>query len=376
MAGTPATTIVPVARPALSDAELAAVGEVFASRWLGLGRVTEEFERRLAEMLGDRHVVATNTGTTAIELGLRVAGVGPGDDVLLPSLTFVASAQAILATGARPVLCDVDPVTLNASVATFEAARTPATKAVVPVHYRGLPVELGPLLEWAAPHGIRVVEDAAHAFGSRYEDGTLVGARGDVTCFSFDPIKTITTGEGGAIVLDDPAEEGAARRVRALGITSDAWSRLEARRPWQYDVTEPGFRFHMPNLCAAIGLVQLDRLDEFVARKQAVVAHYQEHLAGHPRLRVPELPTDRVAPFLALVMTDARDEFMAHLKEHGIGSGVHYIPAHQLTLFAGCAGAELPVAERVGSQIVSLPLFNDQSDEDAERVVAAALDFG
>src|SRR4051794_12969828 len=162
--------MIPVARPALSDAELAAVKEVFDSRWLGLGKVTEEFENALSEGVGGRHVVATNTGTTAMHLALAAMGIGPGDDVIIPSLTFVATAQAVTTAGANVVLCDVRDDTLNVDVDALEAARTPATRAVIPVHYRGLPAELGPILEWAEQHGIRVVEDAAHAFGSTYED--------------------------------------------------------------------------------------------------------------------------------------------------------------------------------------------------------------
>jgi|tagenome__1003787_1003787.scaffolds.fasta_scaffold20982528_3 dTDP-4-amino-4,6-dideoxygalactose transaminase len=367
--------MIPVARPSLSDADLAAVGEVFATRWLGLGKVTQEFEAALSERFSGRHVVATNTGTTAIELALRALDVGPGDEVIIPSLTFVATAQAVAATGARPVLCDIDRATLNVSATELEAARSPATKAVVPVHYRGLPAEIEPILEWARPHGIRVIEDAAHAFGSAYEDGTAVGALGDVTCFSFDPIKNITSGEGGAAVFADEAEHDRAMRMRVLGIDSTAWSRLEARRPWEYDVVDMGFRFHMPNFCAAIGLSQLDRFEGFREVKQSVLRRYQEALRDHPVLEVPEMPVDRCFPFLALVLVDERERFMAHMKSNGVGTGVHYQPLHRLSRFADAAANGVPVSEELGERICSLPLLADQTDAECERVLEAAASF-
>jgi dTDP-4-amino-4,6-dideoxygalactose transaminase len=361
--------VLPVQRPSLSDAELSAVGEVFESRWLGLGKVTEEFENRISDRLGGRPVVATNTGTTAMHLALAALGVGPGDDVLVPSLTFVATAQAVAACGANPVLCDVNAQTLNVDAGVLETARTDATRAVIPVHYRGLPAEIEPILEWARPHGIRVVEDAAHAFGSAYEDGTEVGARGDVTCFSFDPIKNITTGEGGGCVFETEEEAERAMRMRVLGIDSTAWSRLEAKRPWQYDVLDIGFRYHMPNFCAAIGLGQLDRFDGFRDTKRSVLADYQEALREHERVEMPEMPVERVCPFLALVLVEDRDGFMAHMREHEVGTGVHYQPLHTLTRFAN--GQPLPVSADLGNRICSIPLLNDQTDAERERVLDA-----
>ncbi|MFL5887419.1 MAG: DegT/DnrJ/EryC1/StrS family aminotransferase, partial [Thermoleophilaceae bacterium] len=212
-------------------------------------------------------------------------------------------------------------------------------------------------------------------FGSTYEDGTPVGGRGDATCFSFDPIKTITTGEGGAIVFEDEQDHDRAMKMRALGVDSTAWSRLEAKRPWQYDVIGDGFRYHMPNFCAAIGLVQLERLGEFRERKQAVLRMYQDGLRDHPLLELREMPVERVAPFLALVLTHERDRFMAHMREREIGTGVHYIPVHEMTRFRNGAEERLPVTRDIGARIVSLPLYNDQTDADCERVLEAAAAF-
>ena len=367
--------LIPVARPALGEKELDAIGEVFASRWLGLGRVTEEFEGALSELLGSRPVLATNTGTSAIELALRTIGVGPGDDVITPAMTFVATAQAIAATGARPVLCDIDPVTLNATAETMEKARTPQTRAVVPVDYRGLPVDVDEICAWAASHGIRVVQDSAHAFGSYLEDGALVGSRGDVTCFSFDPIKNITCGEGGAIVFEDQEEHERASRLRVLGIDSTAWSRLEAKRPWEYDVLEVGYRFHMPNFAAAVGMVQLGRIEAFRSVKQRVLRAYQDAVTDVDGVEMPEFPTERCVPFLAVVVTDRRDDLMQHLRDSGVGSGVQYQPLSAFTLFAHADAVDLSATEEFAKSLVTLPVLNDQSLEEQETVVEAIRSF-
>ena len=367
--------MIPVARPALSQEELHAVADVFDSRWLGQGKVTTEFERAVGELVARPHVVATNTGTSAIQLGLEAVGIGAGDDVVLPALTFVATAQAIAATGARAVLCDVDQETMNMDLASLEAAATPQTKAVVPVHYRGLPVEIDPIVEWARERGARVVEDAAHAFGSTYEDGVPVGGKGDVTCFSFDPIKNVTAGEGGCVVFSDEDERVRAGRMRNLGTDSTAWSRLSGRHPWSYDVVEPGWRFHMPNFCAAIGLSQLQKLDHFRRRKQEVLERYQAEFRDHADLTMSEMPVERCFPFLALVLVEEREALMAHLKERGVGSGVHYIPVHHFTRFAEAARGPLPATDHLAARICTLPLLNDQTEEELETVVDAVRSF-
>lgn len=364
--------MIPVARPAPSDSDLAGVAEVFASRWLGQGKVTQEFEEAVAAHLGGRRVVlATDTGTTAMHLALEALGVGPGDEVVLPSLTFVATTQAVVAAGATPVLCDVRRDTLAVDVESLERVTTERTRAVMPVHYRGTAVEIDPIVAWAHERGIRVVEDAAHAFGSRYEDGTPVGGKGDVTCFSFDPIKNITTGEGGAIVFGDEGEADRARKMAVLGIDSTAWGRLERRRPWSYDVVSDGWRYHMPNFCAAVGLSQLQRIEEFRATKQGVAARYEEAFAGLDAIEMPPLALDRTLPFLALVLVEEREDFMLALRERGIGTGVHYIPSHHFTRFADAAPTELPVTDWLADRICSLPLLNDQTPEETEAVVEA-----
>ena len=367
--------MIPTARPAFSDAELSRVAEVFDSRWLGQGAVTAEFEQAVSERVGGRPFLATSTGTAAMHLALEAIGIGPGDDVVLPSLTFVATTQAVVAAGARPVLCDVDSATLNVDVDCLERAVTNRTRAIIPVHYRGLPLDLDEILAWAGVRGIRVVEDAAHAFGSVYRDGTPVGGKGDITCFSFDPIKNVTTGEGGGIVFSAEEERARAARMAVLGIDTTAWGRLETRRPWAYDVTQDGFRYHMPNFCAAIGLAQLERFEERRRCKQSVLARYQDAFRDLPYLEQREMPVERCFPFLALVLVDDRDSFMSQMKERGVGTGVHYIPSHRFSRFRDCAAGKLGVTDDVADRICSLPLLGDQTDAELEQVVEAVLSF-
>jgi dTDP-4-amino-4,6-dideoxygalactose transaminase len=359
----------------MDASDIAAVAGVFDSRWLGLGGVTADFERAVGEYVGRPHVLATNTGTSAIQLALLALGIGAGHDVLIPSLTFVATGQAVGATGAKVVLCDVDQATLNVTVETLEAAVTPSTQAVIPVAYRGLPVDIDAITDWARSRGIRVIEDAAHAFGSIYDDGTPVGGKGDICCFSFDPIKNLTCGEGGAIVFSNEAEFETGARLRVLGIDSTAWSRLEAKRPWEYDVTSAGYRFHMPNFCAAIGLSQLKRMEAFRAAKCTALSRYQELARELPHITMLEMDPTRVFPFLAVVMTDHREQLMQHLKDRQIGSGVQYQPMHTFSQFKDAVHIALPATENVADRILSLPLLNDQTSEETSRVMDALTTF-
>ena len=369
------TAFIPTARPSIGEEELESVRDVFESRWLGLGSTTAEFEERLSEFCSGRSVVATNTGTSAIQLALETIGIGPGDEVITPAMTFVATAQAILATGATPVLCDIDRESLNVTANLLDRARTSRTRAVVPVDYRGMPVDIDEIGTWASQFDIRVVVDSAHSFGSLYADGTRVGSAGDICCFSFDPIKNITAGEGGAIVFADEAEASIASQMRVLGIDSTAWSRMESRRPWEYDVTRRGYRFHMPNFNAAIGLRQLDKLEAFGRRKQAVLTAYLQASLDPDILTVWPFPVDRAIPFLALVATSRRDALMDHLRRREIGTGVNYQPMSRFTLLRDSTRTTIPNTEEVADRLVAVPLLNDQSDAEIDRVVEGLITF-
>ena len=367
--------VIPLHRPEIGQRELEAVRRVFDSGWLGMGSATREFEERLREVLGVKHVVAVNTGTSALHLAIEALELQPGDEVLVPSLTFVGSVQAILAARARPVFCDVSPETLQIDLADALRRVTARTRAIMPVHYGGAACEMDELLPAARERNLRVVEDAAHAFGSAYK-GRKVGTLGDVTCFSFDPVKNITCGEGGAVATDSDDLARRVRLKRMLGITPDAWSRRDEKQPWFYSVVTPGYRYHLSNLNAAIGLQQLQRLEAFKARKQAIVRAYDDVFRSLSGLKLIVRNGSETCPFLYVVrvLGSRRDALIAHLRERGIGTGVHYIPNHLQPLFAELR-VSLPVTEQVFPELLTLPLYAGMSDEDVQAVTAAVQSF-
>jgi len=340
-----------------------------------MGSTTKQFEDRLCEFLGAKYAVAVNTGTSALHIALDVIGLQPGDEVIVPSLTFVASVQAISTLGGRPVFCDVTANTLNMNVQDAITRVTEKTKVFMPVHYGGLACEMDELLAFARERGIWVVEDAAHAFGSSYK-GRKVGTLGDITCFSFDPIKNITCGEGGAVVTNDA--EIAARIIpkRILGIDNDTWSRYRNERNWFYEVITPGYRYHLSNINAAIGLEQLKRIGMFKVRKQEIVRHYHEAFKNVDGLALIDYKLEETFPFFYImrVSNGNRDAMMKHLKEKGIATGVHYIPNHLQPLFAQYR-VSLPVTEQIYEEILTLPLYFEMTEEEQDKVIEAVLEF-
>ncbi len=357
-----------ISRPALGTDELRAVERVFQSGWLGLGRVTRDFEEALERYLGCKHAVGVNSGTSALHIALSAFDIGPNDEVVVPSLTFAASVQAILASGATPVFCDVDDRTGLIDVADVARRITPRTRAVMPVHLYGTPCDMDALLALAEQHGCWVIEDAAHAFGSS-DHGRMIGGFGHATCFSFDPIKTITCGEGGAVTLGDDARADTIRRRRALGITSDAGA------GGFREVVSEGFRYHLSNLSAAIGLVQLAKVDDFVRRRREICRAYDAAFATLRHVRIRAVDYAAVAPHLYVVRVDAarRAAFTAALLHAGVETGLHYVANHVQPYFRRYATAPLPVSERVWQELVTLPLHCDLSEADVQTVVAAVV---
>jgi len=367
--------MIPVHRPYIDQEELHAVARVFDSRWLGMGSITEEFEEKLREFLGVKNVIAVNTGTSALHIALEALALASGDEVIVPSLTYVSSVQAILAAGARPMFCDVCADTLNMDISDAFRRVTPRTKAILPVHYGGLACEMDELLPLARERKLWVVEDAAHAFGSTYK-GRRVGTLGDITCFSFDPIKNITCGGGGAIATDN--NEIASRIIprRNVGIDKNSRSRIRNERDWFYEVVSPGYRYHLSNLNAAIGLEQLKRFNAFKKRKQAIVRRYDEAFRDVNGLALVTHNLAETFPFsyVVRVLNKQRNALMKHLKEKGIGTTVQFVPNHLQPAFADFC-VSLPVTEQMYEEILTLPLYYEMTDADVETVIAAVRSF-
>ena len=365
----------PIHRPYLGADEIERVGRVLESRWLGSGPVARAFEDRVAALCGAGNVVATSSGTVALQLALQGIDLQPGDEVVLPSLTFLASSQAVLAAGGQPVYCDVELETATVDPGSVAERIGPRTRALMPVHLGGFPCRLRELRDLAESRGLRVIEDAAHAFGSSYGDEPI-GAAGDLTCFSFDPIKNITCGEGGAILTPDDELAETLRRMRNLGVDRDGWARRNAGQPWYQEALAPGLRAHMADVNAAIGLAQLDRLESLRTRRRELVRRYRAHLADVEALVPLRGDVDEVFPFFCAfrALDGRRDALLSHLANARIQAWVHYVPNHLQPAFRA-ADTELPVTERLYLELISLPLYHELSDEDADRVVDSIRAF-
>src|SRR5215469_2143942 len=289
---------IPVFAPHIGPDTLAHVKGAFDVGWLGMGAGTREFEERIHDFLsaGERHVVATNTGTSAIHIALLAAGIGPGDEVITPSFNYVADHQAVRMCGADVVMCDVRESDLGIDVDAAAKLVTKKTKAIIPLHFAGIPCDREGVYKLAATQGLRVVEDACHAFGSTIGN-KMIGSDGDVAVFSFDPVKIVTSIDGGCVVGSRPDELTALHRLRLLGVDKDTTERYKNRRAWEYDVVSPGFRYHLTNILASVGVSQIKRVDEFIESRRRVCKAYNEAFSPFDGLRVPNTTFDNVSSF-------------------------------------------------------------------------------
>ncbi|WP_145482667.1 UDP-4-amino-4-deoxy-L-arabinose aminotransferase [Yersinia rohdei] len=367
----------PFSRPAIGSDEINAVTKVLNSGWITTGPQNQQLEADFCAAFGCKHAIAVCSATAGMHITLMALGVGPGDEVITPSQTWVSTLNMIVLLGAEPVMVDVDRDTLMVSAADVEAAITPKTKAIIPVHYAGAPCHLDALRLIATKHGIPLIEDAAHAVGTRYKN-QWIGEQG-TAIFSFHAIKNITCAEGGLIATDDDELAARVRRLKFHGLGVDAFDRQIQGRSPQAEVVEPGYKYNLSDIHAAIAVVQLQRLPEINARRQALVARYQVALAGSPLqpLAVPEYDHQH-AWHLFMVRVDEercgidRDTLMARLKEVGIGTGLHFRAAHTQKYYRErYPSLHLPNTEWNSARLCTLPLFPDMLDSDVDRVVDA-----
>lgn len=372
-------TPVPVYRPYLGLEVQEAARSALDAGWLGMGKLSQEFEQAIEAYLelSARSVVSTNSCTEALHIAGRLIGLGPGDEVICPSFTYVAGHQAISRTGADIVFCDVEPAHLSIDPAKVLELITPRTKAILAVDYAGFPCQLDELMNIAREHDLRVIEDAAHAFGSRI-DGRPVGSFGDITCFSFGPVKTITTLEGGAVITRDPSDVQALHELRHLGIDSDTDARYRNQRNWEFDVVRQGYRCHLGSVPSAIGLAQLAMVDTFIANRQSYCRYYDELLKDVEGLRLFRTDWNDVAPYIYVVrLVDPRHRtgLIAHLKAAGIASGIHFLGAHEFTFYKGNRRGDLSVTDAATAQVLTLPLHPFMTTETLERVAHAVRSY-
>jgi dTDP-4-amino-4,6-dideoxygalactose transaminase len=359
-----------LSKSCIGDAEKRAVMRVLDRGFFGMGQEVKAFEQALSTFFG-RPTVCVVNGTAALHLALQAAGVGHGDEVLVQSLTYVASFQAITATGAKPVACDI--LAASACIDLSDAARkiTPKTKAIMPVHYAGGVGHLDDLYDFADSHGLRVIEDAAHAFGTNYK-GQKVGAFGDIACFSFDGIKNITSGEGGCIVTDDQMVLKRIRDARLLGVEGDTDKRFSGERSWDPDVHHQGWRYHMSDIMAAIGITQLDNFEYHKTRRQALAKCYVDYLSEVKSISIFRHDYDDVVPHIFVILLGQdidREGLIRFLTEHGIPAGIHYKPNHLLSYFSGNIKENLPATDLLYPRILTLPLHPELSFGDITTIV-------
>lgn len=369
---------IPVFQPFIGTDEINASTQALELGWLGMGSYVGQFESAIKQFLdaSDLYVAAVSTGHAALHLGLLLAGVGAGDEVITPSFNNIADFQAILATGATPVFCDIDNDTLCIDLDKAEELVTEKTKAIIVMDYDCFLCDHNRVAEFAYKHNVRVIHDAAHSFGSKYK-GKMIGSFSDICMFSFDPVKTITCIDGGALIVRTEEELKMIQEMRLIGMGQPSTLMYQNQRAWTYDVKRLGFRYHMANLHAAIGLAQLTKMEQISETRRASSRYYNEHFSVIPGVIVPKTDFTDITPFLYYIRVDEneRDNLRTYLLEQGIDTGIHWQPGHWFTLFKDCRRGDLSVTDQVGKEILSLPLHSLMPIETVERVVNAVASY-
>jgi dTDP-4-amino-4,6-dideoxygalactose transaminase len=368
--------LIRLSKSCIGEAEKLAVKGVLDREFLGMGAEVQQFEQRLAEFFG-RPTVCVVNGTAALQLALQACDIGLGDEVLVQSLTYLASFQAISSTGAVPVACDIDPATMTLDWRDAEKRLTSKTKALMPVHYSGGVGALDEIYAFARKHSLRVIEDAAHAFGTVYQ-GRRVGGFGDIACFSFDGIKNITSGEGGCIVTDDLDVLNRVKDTRLLGIEKDTERRFTGQRSWEFEATQQGWRYHMSNIMAAIGIEQLKRFSVLSGKRKTLAKLYHKELHDLSNIKLLDINFDEVVPHIYVVRIPAmpnRKLLQEKLLELRIQTGIHYQPNHVLSIYSEQTALPLPITDSVFPELLSLPLHPDLNGEDVDFVCKTLKDY-
>lgn len=373
---------IPFHRSYTTDADIQGVVDTLKSGWLTMGPRTVQFENRFAELVSANHAVAVNSCTAALHLALRVLGIGPGDEVIVPAMTFAASAEVVCYLGANPVITDVDPETHLITVDEIEKHLSPKTKAIIPVHFAGQAVDLDEIMDLAKKHQLKVVEDAAHCFPSFYK-GRPIGGIGDVTAFSFYATKTLAVGEGGMATTNDEELANQMKILRLHGISRDAWKRYTREGSWYYEVVDAGFKYNMTDIQASLGLTQLDVAEEAWKKRTLIAERYNTAFREHKALRIPVIKPDRQTSWHLYVLrinpealTISRDDFINKLKEAGIGTSVHFIPLYRHPYYRQLTNADLknfPNSEWLFERIISLPIFPGMTEEQIDYVIDNVL---
>ncbi len=362
---------IPMSRPYIGEEEIDAVSEVLKSGWITTGPKCSEFEEKFAKLVGVPYTVSVSSGTAGMHLVLKLMGIGPGDEVITPSMTFASTVNQITLAGARPVFADVDYNTMLIKPEEVDRLISPRTKAIIPVHFAGAPVDMDAIEQ--ASRGIPVIEDAAHAIGTIYK-GAHVGSRGNVAIFSFHPIKNITTAEGGMVVASDESMVKGLKLLRFHGIERDAWKRYGKASDPGYDIKEPGFKYNMPDIQAALGLAQLSKIDEITNKRNRIASMYLDGLSDVEGIDLPGIPgyphTHAWHLFVVKIKSMDRGGFMRALADNNIGYGLHFPACHKLSYVRKKFGdVYLPETDVLSEKILSIPIYPGMNDEQVYRVI-------
>ncbi len=367
--------MVPLFKPLIEQDEFEAIRQALEMGWLGMGSYVNQFEEAIKAHIQapDRYVAAVNTGTSALHLGLLVAGVGEGDEVITPAFNFLADFQAITQTGAEVVFCDVFDDTLCIDLSSAEKMISPRTKAIIVMDYDCMLCDHDEVAAFAKKHQLRVIHDAAHSFGSSYK-GQKIGSFSDICMFSFDAVKTITSLDGGALVVKTPEELTQIHEWRFLGMQHMSEALYQNKRPWSVDVEEQGYRYHLINLHAAMGLAQLQKINVIAQSRCEAGRYYNEKLAVLPLVQTPECDFIELCPFLYFIRVPAehRDALRTFMKdEKGVDTGFHWRPGHYFSRWQACRRSDLTVTEKIASEVISLPLHSKMEKETLDQVIEA-----
>ena len=370
---------IPFHKTHTTDEEIEAVTQAIKSGWLTMGPKCVEFEEKFSDYIGSGFAISLNSATAALHLALKAIGLQRGDEVILPTNTFVATAEVVTYFDAVPVLCDIEEDTHNIDVSKVEALITSKTKAIIPVHFAGQPCDMDELYFLAKAYNLKIIEDAAHAIPSSYK-GVKIGAleQTDITCFSFYATKTLSTGEGGMATTHNEAYAKSIKVNRLHGINRDAWDRYTTKGAWFYDIVDNGNKYNTTDINASLGIVQLKKQDELWQKRQKIAQRYSEAFKDSSNITLPVIKENRETSWhLYVVKVKKRDEVIERLKALGIGCSVHFIPVHKHSYYRekyGYKDENYPVANRVFEESLSLPIYPDMSDEEIEYVIKNLLD--
>jgi perosamine synthetase len=367
--------MIPVFKPCYGEEELEALKEPFKTGWIGLGPKTKEFEKKFADYIGVKYAIATNSCSASLHLAMKVMHIEDCEVITTP-MTFVSTNHAILYNNGIPVFADIYPDTLNINPDKIKELITDKTKAIVVVHYGGHPCDMDVINEIAQRHNLVVVEDVAHGCGGEYK-GKKLGSLGNIACFSFHAVKNLATADGGMITTDDPEIYSRLLKLRWLGITKDTWSRedKDKKYSWYYDIEEVGYKYHMNDIAAAIGLVQLEKLDDMNDRRRQITEKYNTEFADLDWLETPTTKSyAKSACHNYVIKVNERDRLNTYLQENGISTGVHYIPNNHYQMYKNCRG-DTPVCEKVWTKLLTLPLFPDLTKDELDMIIEKIRSF-